>query len=193
MRKEVKARKKPVKPVTEKRLMNAATYYLGRFESTEHRLNEVLVRKVRRWSDGKVEETSTNLVEQTVRKCRDLGLVDDARYAEMRTRTLLARGKALGFIRRDLLARGVSLAAIDDVFGAIDAGRERTALADLARRRRLGIFRGPREIDRAPLDPRKWRDKELAALARSGHALGLAQAFLKLETHEDLDLWLEEG
>jgi regulatory protein len=55
------------------------------------------------------------------------GLVDDARYAETRARTLAERGAGDALIRHDLAAAGVAEELVDPALGGLEPEGERAA------------------------------------------------------------------
>lgn len=185
-------KKKTPKPVTAQRLMNAATYYLGRFEATQAKLTRVLEQKVRRWSLEFDVEPFRTQIDETVAKCVRLELVDDARYGELRARQLLRKGKSARLIGQDLRHKGLDAPLAEAVIGAIDSGEERKAAAMLAKRRRLGPFRGGREAAALDVDPNKQRGKEIAVFARAGHSYQTASAILSCADTEALERWVAE-
>lgn len=146
-------------------LENAALHYLERFSSSSANLRRVLMRKVDRslahW--GGERPAAADQVEAVIAKLTRLGYVDDAAYAEMKTRALHRQGKAGRVIRATLAAKGVGA---DMAAAAWTDLAEETVEPDLAaairlaRKRRLGPFRMQ---DRAEM-----RQKDLAALARAG-------------------------
>lgn len=192
MGKAPKAKQNPVRPVTTERLLRAAMHYLGRFESNQKRLQEVLERKVQRWTGERDLHPFEAVIQETVERCVALDLVDDARFAQMRARALLRRGKASRVVKQDLAARGIDRALITEVLADFEAKDEKEALIILARRRRVGLYREARQMEKQALDPRKWRDKEIATLVRGGHSFSMAAEFLALEDAADLEGWLHE-
>ncbi|MTJ81142.1 MAG: RecX family transcriptional regulator [Telmatospirillum sp.] len=166
-----------VRRVTAASLENSALHYLSRFAATEQALRRVLMRKVDRAAQAHGDDPAEGgrMVEALIARYRRAGLLDDRRFAEGRTQTLLARGAPLRSIRQTLCRQGVD----GDLAGAvIDALREELADrgedADLeaalayARRRRLGPHR--------PEEKRAlWRDKDLASMGRAGFSWELAR------------------
>ena len=177
------------KPVTELYLQNAAVYYLGRYSSSAANLGEVLGRKVRRRNEGQAPPTSEQqeLIQKTVERCIDLGLVNDADYAKSRALSLHASGKSLRRIETALRQKGVESEDIEAAISALREERggniEREAALAYARRRRFGPWR-TRDGD---ADKKR---KELASFARAGFGYALASAIVEatsIETLEDDD------
>jgi len=161
--------------LTEASLEQAALRYLDRYASSAAGLRRILLRRVRRNAgDGDGRQAAASAIDAVLRRLVGSGLLDDARYAEVRAASLARRGLSLSAIRRDLGARGVArpeieaaLAAIKGDAGGTDAADLAAALA-LARRRRLGPFRV--EGQRAA-----FRMRDLAALGRAGFAFEVAK------------------
>lgn len=173
--------------------MNAAVYYLGRFEATQARLERVLQQKVRRWSLEHDISQHQAMIDETVAKCVRLELVDDARFGTLRKAQLLRKGKGARLISQDLQHKGLKAPLTQELVGQIEETDERQAAAALAKRRRLGPFRGPRECSAFQADPKKQRDKEIAVFARAGHRFETASAVLACANEDALQKWLESA
>ncbi len=172
-------------------LDNAAQYYLERYASSAENLRRVLYRKV--WKScafhGTDEAEARGWVDDLVVRYVRAGLVDDALYAEGRARALFRRGVPPAMIRRRLQAKGVAPADIDAALahlGEETANPDLAAAVALARRRRLGPWRGAE--GRA-----ERREKDLAALARAGFSYDTARAVIDAESEEALSERLAEA
>ncbi len=158
--------------------------YLARYATTEAGLRQVLLRRVDLWArqaagrDDVAERTAAAraTVPGIVARMVELGLLNDAAFAETRARGLALSGRSRRAITARLMAKG------------IDPERARTVLPDgedselvsaliLTRKRRIGPFREA-EPGR---DKKPNRDKEIGVLARAGfprdvalRALGMA-------------------
>jgi regulatory protein len=101
---------------------------------------------------------------------------------------LSRRGLGRRRIRERLAAKGV---AAEDIAGALaelaadPAESELAAAVRLARRKRLGPFRGGAER-------RERRDKDLAALGRAGFGYEIARRVVEAESVEALEALLRE-
>jgi SOS response regulatory protein OraA/RecX len=108
--------------VTEERLYNAAIHYLQRFSATEAHLAAILQRKVKRWTEQEPDFAigADEKIKTVTAKIVALGFVNDALFAESRTRTLRRQGKSSSTIRMHLKQKGVT----DDVVlsGAMQKG-----------------------------------------------------------------------
>ena len=169
-------------------LENAAMHYLERFASSSRNLRRVLMRKVDRslahWGeDGSGNrEACAAQVDAVIAKLASLGYLNDAAYAEMKTRSLHRQGKGSRTIRATLAAKGIDA---DLTASALDSLAEEVAEPDLAaaiklaRKRRLGPFRpGMRE---------EFRQKDLATLARAGFDFDTARRVIEAESAEALN------
>lgn len=170
-------------------LERAALYYLERYASSSANLRRVLMRKVQKRSfgseDGAPPEAAA-WIDAVVEKLTRLKLLDDAAYAEGRTRRLYAEGKSLGRIKQTLAAKGIRSEAAE---AALDNLREESAepVSDLpaaiayARRRRLGPFRAD------PETRREMRQKDMAALARRGFASDVVRRIINAASIADVE------
>lgn len=140
-----------------------ALRYVERFQTTRARLMRYLAGKLRQrgWS-GQAEPDLAALAERFVAR----GYIDEAAFAEQRSRGMKARGLGERRIRARLRADGVDPA--DD--GLEEEEAVALALA-FARRRRLGPFGPPSG------DPRQFA-RQMAAMLRAGHAPSVARRVL---------------
>jgi regulatory protein len=104
---------------------NVALRLLARYERSSADLRERLRRR------GFAEEE----IGAALQRCRELGYLDDARYARLRARSLLAGGRAVGArLRQDLLRHGIGAeeveAAIAEAGGDGADGAQLTALLE---------------------------------------------------------------
>ncbi len=84
---------------------------------------------------------SAENIEKTVQRCRELGYLDDARYARQRARMLTGSGRAVGHrLLNELKSRGIdettAREAIDDTLSELDQDK---ILIDLLERRFVGF------------------------------------------------------
>ncbi len=80
-------------------------------------------------------------IEKTLNRCRELGYLDDGRYARQRARMLTCSGRAVGYrLFAELKHRGIDEAtareAIDDILSDLDQDQ---VLSDLLERRFAGF------------------------------------------------------
>lgn len=182
-----KERKVP-RPLAPTRLEEMALAYVARFATSAGKLEAYLARKLqeRGW-DG--EGDGREAIAAVIARFAQLGYIDDAGFARMRSTSLLRRGYGARRIAQDLNAAGISEAIRSD--HAPDEGAARRAVFALARRKGLGPFtRGLGEGER--LDP-ALREKQMAGLLRAGHAMGVARALLAQTSPEEAESWVAEA
>jgi len=157
-------RRQPLK-ATPEALERAALRYLERYDSASGHLRRLLRRKVALSArvHGTDPEDGRAAVERVIARLVGLGLLDDARYARARVRSLLARGSAAAMIRARLRDKAVPTELIEAALAEEteeNGSSELRAALRYARRRRLGPFR--------PEDRAERRNRDLAALGRQG-------------------------
>jgi len=170
-----KREKRPPKPLDEQTLKDLALHYLGRFATTRARLVQYLQRKVRErgWAGERPPDC-----EAIADRCAELGYVDDAGFAAMKSGALLRRGYGARRVEQALVAAGVGEA---ERAPAREAGRDQAGAAALAfaRRKRIGPFATE------PADPDR-RQKQLQAFIRAGHDFALARALVFADSMEEI-------
>ena len=171
--------------ITPSYLENAALHYLERFATSSAQLRRVLLRKVDRsvahWGGERAEHLAC--VEAVIARLAGLGYVDDAAYAEMKTRALFRQGKGMRAIRATLAAKGVGGDTAEQAVEALAEEHPEPDLAaavTLARKRRLGPFRPPGQ--RA-----ENRAKDMAALGRAGFDFDTARRVVDADSAEALE------
>jgi regulatory protein len=169
--------------ITPSYLENAALHYLERFAASTGSLRRVLKRKVARsaahWGDDTAEGAAH--IETVIAKLTELGYLNDAAYAELKTGVLHRRGKGARAIRASLAAKGVGASDAAAALAALAEEHpqpDRAAAISLARRRRLGPFRvGGRAENRA---------RDLAVMGRNGFDFETARAVIDAISPEAL-------
>lgn len=176
-----RGRRAPPKPLDEQALRDLALGYAGRYATSAAKLKHYLHSKLRTrgWA-GADEPQVDALVERFV----ELGYIDDAVFAEARTRDLLGRGYGARRVEQALYHAGIDREAIA-LPGPSQVETRAAALA-LARRRRLGPFGAE------PLDPKR-REKQLAALVRAGHEFEAARAIVDARSEEEAEQWVADA
>lgn len=175
--------------ITRDRLYNITAAYLERFASPRAHLRRLLMRRVDQAIavHGGERADFEPWVDEVLDEFVRLGVIDDARYAEARARTLVARGRSTRNIEAGLAAKGLQRDAIGDAIAVVaeDGDPTRRACAAYVKKRRLGPFR-------APAERAAERTKDLAKLGRAGFPYGVAREILDLETAEEV-LALAQG
>lgn len=166
--------KKPAPPLNEERLRNLALHYVGKYATTKAKLATYLTRKIReRGWDGERPSDVSALAEQFA----ELGYIDDAQFAEARSRSFVRRGYGERRLNEDLRAGGI---------GDSDSQMAREHMSDssfaaaqnFARRKRIGPFASE------PASPDKRR-KQLQAFLRAGHGFELAKRFVEADAGDE--------
>ncbi len=180
---------KPPRRISASVLENIALHYLERFDSSAENLRRVLMRRVTRAAlhHGDDPAEGAALVTALVARFCANGLIDDARFAENRSRSLHRRGRPARAIRQTLAAKGVGgdeiAAALSVLAEDHDSAEDLAAARHYVRRRRLGPWRPPDE--RAAC-----RDKDLAVLARAGFSWSVARTALEDSgAPDEVDPW----
>lgn len=184
--KKQKKRKIPRK-VTPRSLENAALYYLERFATSSENLRRVLMRRVVKSSYHHEidQDQATGWIDDLIVRYQRAGLLNDKAYAEARVAGLNRRGTATRMIRLKLMEKGVAEEDINDALDALSVDSDDPELAaalNLARKRRIGPYRITGDRD-------ERREKDLAAMARSGFSYDLARKVIEAdeETLEELE------
>lgn len=108
------------KPFTPKRLENIALYYLERFDASSEKLRQMLKRRIQhhQLQNIPVDKNINQWIEDVIQKLRNLGYIDDNRYAENVIRRLSQQGKSSRFIKQKLQMDGVENTTTDFYFDA---------------------------------------------------------------------------
>jgi regulatory protein len=171
-------KQRPTPPLSANWLRLQAQVYLQRYAASEHRLRQLLWKRVRRAQSfhGGTQEDAAPLVSQVLLELVASGLVNDSRFALEWALTLQKRGTSKRVIRHKLQEKGLAADHIDQALLQLqDSGGdwEQEAAQKYARRRRLGCFRS--EPDSS------WdrRQKDLASMARAGFGFEMAKRVLE--------------
>jgi len=186
---KAKGRRQPLK-ATPEGLKRSALYYLERYDSSSGHLRRRLHQKIQLSAKvhGTDPEEGAEAVERLIARFTELGLLDDARYARERVRSLLTRGTSAAMIRSRLRAKSLPAELIDAALESDEnGGRDRELLAALryARRRRLGPYRLQDRAER--------RDRDLATLGRQGFDYETARRIIDSEDPAALEAELREA
>jgi len=180
-RRTKKRRRQRVNPQS---LERWAVHHLGRYSSSASNLGWVLKRRVRRIEQAQEESfpEASEWIAATVADLIKGGYLDDRKYARAIAVRMRERGLSARRIESHLSGKGVSWEisreTVEEVSGK---GEEFEAALRYARRRRLGPFR---------LDPdvrEERRQRDLAALGRSGFSYGIASRIIEAECVETLE------
>ncbi len=175
----VEKKSKP-KPITQKRLMNIALHYLGRYESSVANLRQVLLRRIAKAKSKGIEISpqSDQWIESVIKQVRDLGYVNDERFARSVVEKYRQSGKSERYIRLKLTQAGINRDIQDGVFQSDDSvffeNSDLEAACRLVKKRKLGAFRSVE-------DRKNYYKKDLAVLARAGFSFEIAVQALNVE------------
>jgi regulatory protein len=156
-------------------LRQLALYYVGKYATTQSKLAGYLTRKIRErgWDDERSADIA-GLTEQFT----SLGYINDAQFAEARSRSFVRKGFGRRRLNEDLRASGIGDADALNAKAHMEDSIFTTA-ENFARRKRLGPF----AQEAAP--PEK-RHKQLNAFLRAGHSFELAKRFVYAEPGEEI-------
>lgn len=168
------------KKLTPRSLENSALHHLKRHASTVAGLKRILVRKVDRGlrlgAKGDRDEC-LGWIDALLVRLEHNGYLNDARYAEVKSESMLRRGSGVRLVAQKLQLKGVPKPQVQAQVAKLKAdGRtpDLEAAIAYAKRRKLGPWRTkpmPKDRDAA----RKERMKALASLARRGFGFELAK------------------
>jgi regulatory protein len=172
-------------PPDEASLREAALSYLARYATTEAGLRLVLYRRIDRWARQATDRDDVDQhataarahVPALVARMVELGLLNDAAFAESRARGLALSGRSRRVIAMRLMAKGIDPDQAREALPEMEGGELVSALI-LARKRRIGPFR------KAEPD----RNRELGVLARAGFPRDVALRALAMEAEEAEDI-----
>ena len=193
---------RPPPPISANDFERAALRHLDRYPCSAAGLRAVLERRAQRSHahHGGDPAEAEALIEATLSRMHEQGLLDDRRYGQALARRLRTRGGSLRRIAARLHEKGIASPLRAEVLkeaGGDEAELE--AARTYARRRGLGVHRrGPHPGFLASMEPvqkgqsqegesqenvearRRQRQRDLAALARAGFAF--AQAIQALDS-----------
>lgn len=173
----IKARpaKKPPPPLDTEKLRDLALHYVGKYATTRGKLGLYLARKVRErgWS-GERQPDVTTLVEDFA----ELGYVNDAQFAEARSRSFVRRGYGKRRLDEDLRAARISESDARDATGHMTESAF-VAAENFARRKRIGPFA-------SEIAPPEKQQKQLQAFLRAGHSFDMSRRFVQAAPGDEL-------
>ena len=195
-----KARKPPVprapkvpRKMTESRLANIALHYLERYSSSEENLRRVLERRIMKAAYAHPEtdiDAAKGWIDALIVRYVEVGLLNDAAYAEAKTRSGLERGEAPRVIAMKLAQKGVlkeiSDTALEDLAEDFPAPELQAALT-LIRKKRIGPYRTDAE------NRKEMREKDLAKMARAGFSYDTAKRMIDAEDIDELKSYIEKN
>lgn len=169
-------------------LHEAALAYLARGAATADSVSKTLQRRIANWArraarSGREREllehdvdAARALIPEIVARLREVGLVNDAAFAETRARRLERSGRSRRAISAHLAQKGVDAAIVREALPR-DAGAELAAALAFARKRRIGPF----ARDESERDDRDAHRKSLGAMARAGFGYDVCERALRMD------------
>ena len=188
---EFQKRKVPRK-VTPKSIENAALYYLQRFSSSSENFRRVMMRRVKRsaqYHNTNLKE-GAEIVDELISRFTRVGLLDDLQFAKNRVASLRRRGLSERAIRAKLMEKGVVLEVINQSLELLEYDNKNSELSAAiiySRKRCLGIFR------KTSYGSNRFREKDMAKLARAGFNYRIAYIVINAETTEELEEMVENN
>lgn len=178
-------REKRPKKISARYLRNAGLAYLQRYPSSVSNFRFVMTRKIKRscaYHTDQSFEDSQALLETLIAELIELGLLNDSLYALGMVRSLIRRGDSPKQVFMKLQRKGLDK---PDIAHALKETEEELSLAGpvdlklnaaltLARRKRIGPFRGERQTAKTP-------EQELGILARAGYDYQTARRVLEFD------------
>jgi regulatory protein len=169
--------------VTPQALEHWALRHVDRYGSSSANLRRVLLRRVRRVEQDREESfpEAPTWIDDAVLALISRGYLDDRKYADSQIARMRTRGNSAKRIEYSLYEKGIPRAiAREALGGAAGVDGELVAAVTYAKRRRLGPFRLDPEVraDR--------RDRDLAALGRSGFPYAIARRIVDATDPESL-------
>ena len=162
-------------PLDDDALRDMALRHVARFAISRGKLLDYLKRKIReRGWGGERPADPQALADRFV----ELGYVDDAGFAVMKSGALARRGYGARRIDEALRAAGIAEGDREQA-DAQTASQAWNAADRFARRKRVGPYAA------GPLDP-KQRDKAIAAFLRAGHDYAMARRWVDAAPGEEL-------
>jgi regulatory protein len=159
--------KRPRPPLEEERLRELALHYVGRYATSRAKLLTYLKRKLteRGWNGAEAADP-----EALVARLADLGYVDDAGFAAMKSAAMARRG--YGARRVGDALREAGIATADRTTADAQMLDARWSAAErFAQRKRIGPY--------AMTTPdRAQREKLIAAFLRAGHGYDMAKRWV---------------
>ncbi len=180
------------KKISERYLYNSGLAYLQRFPSSSANFRTVMIRKINRsckhHEDQSLEEC-VELLDKTVEKFIELGLLNDAEYLRGMVISLRRRGQSARQIEMKLKQKGMDSNIIIEELRSHDESEYRDeyngdlhAALTFARKKRIGPY---------DVTERYEFEKALAIMARAGYSFDVAKKTISIKP-EELDDYLTD-
>lgn len=176
---------------TPERLRNIALRHLERFATSSEGLREVLRRRAIR--SARRHDTDLSQAEawidEIIVRFEEIGLLNDKAFAEARAKSLHGRGLPARTIKLRLARKGVEAGDVDEALASLKTEHEEPefeAAVIFARKRCLGPYRDSG-------NRRAMRQKDMAAMARTGFSHDMARTVIDAESVDALETRRREG
>lgn len=178
-------------------LHEGALSYLARGSASADSVAKTLHRRIGNWARratraGRDAETvqrdaaaARELIPDIVGRLGEVGLVDDAVFAETRAKRMAAAGRSRRAISAHLAQKGVDTATVRAAMPH-DASAEIAAAITFARKRRLGPFAREAQTPESREAKRAAEKKALGAMARAGFDFSVCERVLRMD-RDDAD------
>lgn len=188
-------RNKDVPPApTQAVLHEAALAYLARSAATAAGVKKTLERRIASWAQRAVRSgrevesveheasRAREVIGLVVARLKEVGLVNDAAFANARARSLSRSGRSRRAIEAHLTAKGASEEVVRDALPNRHED-ELGAAITFARKRRLGPFARERD-EQTSADRQAAKQKALATMARAGFDFRTSDRVLRMDLEQ---------
>ena len=152
----------------------SAADYVSKHSTSRANLEKIIARRASRRYPDLASEKAAEIARKTADFFVEHLFVDDAAYAEARVRSGVRKGHSRRRIAAGLVETGV---AAETAAEALSGADDMAAALAFARRRRIGPWRRGE-------DNRETRDREGAALARSGFSYEISRRIVSMSLDE---------
>lgn len=183
-------------------LHEAALSYLARGAASADSVVKTLQRRIGNWARratraGRDAETvahdaaaARELIAEIVGRLGEVGLVNDAVFAETRAKRMSSAGRSRRAISAHLAHKGIDATTVREAVPH-DATAELAAALAFARKRRIGPFAREAEVVESRDAKRAAEKKALGAMARAGFDFGVCERVLRMD-RDDADQRLRD-
>ena len=170
--------------ITPEMIGNYGLRYLNRYAPSISQYRQVLLRKVDRIikEHGGNKEEARQLIEEEIEKRIAQKALDDSEYARVWVDHLHEKGKSKFAIIQKLKQKGIDQRIISQAISKVSSSnKEMQAAISYAKKRRFGPF------GNSTAKNSKLRQKQIAAMMRTGHCYAHARKII--DAQEESELW----
>ena len=168
-----------------KKLMNKAMFYLSKYATHSKKLEKILLNYVIKNNFVILDSLKNEMINNTIKKCKDFGYLDDDLYAQNKAKKMYQNGKSKKFSLMNLIILGIekniALEAINNVYGNDIESNYRSAL-NFIKRKKIGLVFSINE-EEFNLNFQKW----MAMMSRAGYDYNLSNKILNIKNIEDIN------